>query len=78
MEDQGFPGRGNFKEGRQPIIWHNFCRKLPVTLRVYADDVLSTANHCGSKGELKGPVPPTGPNSFNFIQFLEKLGKIVC
>ena len=34
----------------------------------------------GSKGGARDarPPPPGGPNSFNFMQFLGKFGKIVC
>ena len=33
----------------------------------------------GSKGGREGRAPPPGgPNSFNFMQFLGKFGKIVC
>ena len=32
----------------------------------------------GSKGGAKDARPPWGPNSFNFMQFLGKFGKIVC
>ena len=34
----------------------------------------------GSKGDTKDARPPLpgGPNSFNFMQFLGKFGKIVC
>ena len=32
----------------------------------------------GSKGEREGRALPRGPNSFNFMQFLRKFGKIVC
>ena len=31
----------------------------------------------GSKGGARD-APPRDPNSFNFMQFLEKLGKIIC
>ena len=34
-------------------------------------------NSGGSKGSREGR-PPGGPNSFNFMQFLGKFGKIVC
>ena len=33
----------------------------------------------GSKGRARGThAPPGGPNSFSFMQFLGKYGKIVC
>ena len=33
----------------------------------------------GSKGGgREGRAPPWGPNSFNFMQFLGKYGKIIC
>ena len=32
----------------------------------------------GSKGGAKDACPPGGPNSFNFMQFSGKYGKIVC
>ena len=32
----------------------------------------------GVGGGRKGHEPPGGPNSFNFVQFLGKSGKIVC
>ena len=32
----------------------------------------------GSKGKRGTRAPPGGPNSFNFMQFLGKFGKIVC
>ena len=30
------------------------------------------------QGGYEGCVPPGGPNSFNFMQFLRKFGQIVC
>ena len=32
----------------------------------------------GSKEGREGHTPPRGPNSFNFMQFLGKFGKIIC
>ena len=32
----------------------------------------------GSKGGTREVPNPRGPNSFNFMQFLRKFGKIVC
>ena len=32
----------------------------------------------GSKGDARDARPPGGSNSFNFMQFLGKFGKIVC
>ena len=34
-------------------------------------------NSGGSKGGARDAHPPGGPNSFNFMQFLGKFGKIV-
>ena len=31
-----------------------------------------------SKGDTRDACPPGGPNSFNFMQFSGKYGKIVC
>ena len=37
-----------------------------------------TLSSGGSKGGTGDACPPGGPNSFNFMQFLGKFGKIVC
>ena len=43
-------------------------------VRVFMSGDLSSG---GSKGGARD-APPGGPNSFNFMQFLEKFGKITC
>ena len=35
-------------------------------------------NSGGSKGGARDACPPPRPNSFNFMQFLGRFGRIVC
>ena len=50
---------------------HTPCHACPL----WTDRHLSVAD---LRGGREGRVPPGGPNSFNFMQFLGKFGKIVC
>ena len=75
------------------IIFVYFDASVNEALRVvytkwqctcYDDNVMTLAVHIQkaisgrSKGGHEGPVLPGGSNSFNFMQFLGKIDKIVC
>ena len=45
--------------------------------KIFNFHALSVADLRGTRG-MRAPLHPWGPNSFNFMQFLGKFGKIVC
>ena len=51
--------------------WH----LLHLISEMNLNGIFAVADLSGARGTS---APPPGPNSFNFMQFLEKFGKIVC
>ena len=49
---------------------------IPVSFTIHQALASSVADLRGREG--CAPPPPGGPNSFNFMQFLGKYGKVVC
>ena len=60
------------------VMWHSF--RVFLRFHDVARLVTLVIPICsgGSKGGARDARPPGGPNSFNFMQFLGKFGKIVC
>ena len=50
---------------------------VAFTFPIFSHRNLNTCSG-GSKGVARDARPPGGPNSFNFMQFMDKFCKIVC
>ena len=70
------PGHGNTDRVElEDDLFPLLTRKLHQVLQSGFWDQSAVADLRGARGTR---VPPVGPNSFNFMQFLVKFGKIVC
>ena len=65
---------------KDPLVceWYSSVRMLPVSKDPLVCEWYSPVSSGGSKGGVREMYPPPGgPNSFNFMQFLGKFGKII-
>ena len=60
------------------ILLFNGAKSSSGTIENQTETETYTETSGRSKGGHEGRAPPGGPNSFNFMQFWGKYGKIVC